>query len=136
MGLSGAGGSEGGFIRFFLGFIMLVAGGFLFLDRLRVLHPMFGGGAGLFRVGGFEVTSGYVLIPFMFGIGMIFFNSRSFLGWTLAFASMIMLVFGIITNVNFSLAGVSAFELLMMLILICGGLGLLLSSLRASKSNF
>jgi len=134
--MQGAGGTEGGFIRFFMGFIMLAGGGFLFLDRLRVLHPIFGGGRGLFRIGGFEVTSGYVLIPFMFGIGMIFFNGRSMLGWTLILASLVMLIFGIITNVNLSLAGVSAFELLTMLVLICGGLGLMLSSLRRSRSVF
>ena len=37
-------------------------------------------------------TSGMVLIPFIFGIGIIFYNARNFLGWLLAGGSLVALM--------------------------------------------
>jgi predicted membrane channel-forming protein YqfA (hemolysin III family) len=73
------------------------------------------------------------MIPFMFGIGMIFYNSRNLLGWLLALGSIVMLIVGVITSVRFRLAHMTAFELLTILVLMIGGLGLFLSSLRKIK---
>ena len=130
----GAGGTEGGSGRFFIGLIMMVVGGYLFLNNIHVGHS-FGLGYGLFNIGSFAVTSGYVLIPFIFGIGMIFYNSKNYVGWFLAIASIAMLSFGVITSIHFSFRRMTAFELISILVLLIGGIGLFLSSLRnLSKS--
>ncbi|MEM1372388.1 MAG: hypothetical protein AAGG72_09215, partial [Pseudomonadota bacterium] len=71
-----------------------------------------------------------VLVPFIFGVGIIFYNGRNIFGWALALGSVIALVFGVIANTQFQLARMSAFELLVILILVVGGLGLFLRSLR------
>lgn len=131
MAFQGAGGSEGGMLRFFIGFVMFVAGAYLLLDAI-VIDNRFGLGYG-FGIMGFQVTTGYVLIPFMFGIGMIFYNSKNYLGWFLALASIIMLVFGVITSIQFRFRSMTAFQIIMILILLIGGLGLFLSSIRKSK---
>jgi hypothetical protein len=52
---NGAGGSPGGLAPFLLGIAMSIAGGYLLLNALRVLH---GFGGGLFAIGGFNVTGG------------------------------------------------------------------------------
>jgi hypothetical protein len=44
-----------------------------------------------------------------------------------------MLIVGVITSVRFRLAHMTAFELLTILVLMIGGLGLFLSSLRKIK---
>jgi len=134
---AGAGGTEGGVGRFFIGLIMMVVGGYLFLNNIHVGHHFrFGMGYGLFSIGGLSITSGYVLIPFIFGIGMIFYNSKNYIGWFLAIASIAMLAFGVITSIHFTFRRMTAFELISILVLLIGGLGLFLSSLRnMSKSQ-
>lgn len=130
----GAGGSEGGLGRFFMGLVMMVAGGYLFFDAIRVTHG-FHMGYRLYSVGGFHLTSGMVLIPLIFGVGMIFYNSKNIIGWLLSGASLVMLAFGIIASINFGLKPMSAFELITILVLGVGGLGLFLSSLRNFKDD-
>lgn len=132
MNFKGAGGTEGGTGRFFLGLIMFVGGGYLLLDAIQVNNGFYLG-YGLFSIGRFQVTSGIILIPFMIGIGMLFFNAANYLGWLLAIASMVMLVFGVIASTHFSLRPMSALELIMILVLMVGGLGLFLSSFRSSS---
>ncbi|HBD08337.1 MAG TPA: hypothetical protein DCZ69_08745 [Syntrophobacteraceae bacterium] len=131
--MRGAGGTEGGIGRFFLGLIMMIVGGYLFLHNITV-STGFGFGYRLFDFGGFGITSGYVLIPFLFGVGIIFYNSHNFLGWILAIGSLAMLAVGVITQTHFQLRHMTAFELITILVLLVGGVGLFFSSLRQSKS--
>ena len=127
--IDGAGGSQGGVIQFLIGLAMMVGGGFLFLNSIHVTSS-FGMGYGLYRMGGMSITSGMVLIPFMFGIAMVFYNSKNYFGWVLAVGSVLALVFGVLASTRFTLNGMSAFDLLMILVLFFGGLGLFLNSLR------
>jgi predicted outer membrane lipoprotein len=125
----GAGGSDGGTGTFLLGLIMMIGGGYMLLNGI-VVRPNLGFGSRMFGIGGFPITSGMVLIPFMFGVGMIFYNARNWIGWILAAGALLALVFGVIANMTLELARMSAFDLLVILILCVGGLGLFLRSLR------
>ncbi len=129
MTFQGAGGSNGGVGRFFIGLAMIVAGGYLFLNAIRISYG-FHMGYRLYSLGRFHLTSGMTLIPLVFGIGLIFYNSRNIIGWLLSAAALIMLGVGVIASIQFRLQGMSAFELIMILTLLFGGLGLFLSSLR------
>lgn len=129
MHFSGAGGTRGGVGRFFLGLVMMIAGGYLFLNSIHVTHS-FGFGTSMLNIGGFSMTGGMVLIPFMFGVGMVFYNARSSLGWGLIAASLIMLFVGVIASIQFRFVHSTAFDLLIILTLFIGGIGLFLSSLR------
>lgn len=125
----GAGGSDGGTGQFLIGLIMMIGGGYLLLNGI-VVRPSLGGR--IFGVGGMPVTSGMILIPLMFGIGLIFYNAKNRIGWIIAGASLIALVFGVIANTTVQFARLSIFDLLVILILLVGGLGLFLRSLRKS----
>lgn len=127
--MKGAGGSQGGIGRFFIGLVMIVAGGYMFLDAIKVAYG-FGLGRAIYSFGSFHLTSGMVLVPFIFGIGIMFYNARNPLGWILSIASLVMLGFGIISSIKFRLRSMSAFELVTILTLLIGGVGLLLSSLK------
>jgi hypothetical protein len=129
MKVCGAGGTSGGVGRFFIGLTMMVAGGYLFLNAIRVSYG-FHMGYRLYSFGGYHLTSGMTLIPLIFGIGFIFYNSRSIVGWLLTTSSLIMLVAGIISSIHFNLRGMSAFDLIVIFTLLFGGLGLFLSSFR------
>lgn len=130
----GAGGTPGGSLGFFLGLIMASAGGYLLLDNI-VVSNSWGFGAPLYRVGwggGFSVTGGALLIPFMFGVGWIFYNARSVWGWVLAAGSLAAIIFGVIINLSITLRSMSLLTLIIILVLMVGGLGLFARSLRSS----
>lgn len=129
MSKRGAGGTSGGVGRFFLGLAMMTAGGYLFLNSIKVVNN-FSLGYSLYRIGSLSLTSGMVLVPFIFGIGMIFYDSNNVWGWLLAVGSLIMLLFGVIASIDFRLAPMSAFELITILVLAVGGVGIFVSSLQ------
>jgi hypothetical protein len=131
--MRGAGGTEGGTGRFFMGLLMMVVGGYLFLHNIQVSLG-FGLGYQYFSAWGIGITSGVVIFPFLFGVGMIFYNASNILGWLLTVASLAMLGFGVIAQTRFHLHSMSAFELLTILFLLVGGIGLFLSSLRSSTA--
>lgn len=128
----GAGGTPGGSLAFFVGLIMATAGGYLLLDNI-VVSNNWGWGAPLYRFGGgFSVTGGALLIPFMFGVGWIFYNARSVWGWILAGGSLAAIIFGVIINLSITMRTMSLLNLIIILVLMVGGLGLFVRSLRSS----
>lgn len=127
--MRGAGGTDGGTFNFFIGMAMMIAGGYLLLSNI-VIRPVFGFRTAAFNIGGFNVTTGMILIPFIFGVGMIFYNGSSKIGWFLAVGSVIALVAGVISNLTLQFAALNVFDLLVILILLFGGIGLFLRSLR------
>jgi hypothetical protein len=132
--MKGAGGTSGGIGTFFIGLIMMIGGFYLLLNAISVTSS-FAFSRNLYSFsgmgGGYAITSGMVMIPFMFGIGLIFYNSRNIIGWVLALGSITALILGVISSINFSFRSMSAFDLIVILVLAIGGLGLLLKSFRA-----
>jgi len=131
--MRGAGGTNGGIGEFLLGLVMMCGGAYLLLNAIRVTTD-FGFGSRMYGINAFgsnmNITSGMVLIPFMFGVGMVFYNSRNLLGWVLSAGSITALVFGVIASIRFTFRDMSAFDLIVILVLAIGGLGLFLRSLR------
>jgi len=112
---------------------MMCAGFYMLLQSI-VVTQVFGIGMGLFHFamfgGSLSITSGMILIPLLFGIGMIFFNARNLIGWALAVGSLAALIVGVISSVHLVMRSMSLFDLLVILILCLGGAGLFLRSLR------
>jgi len=131
--MKGAGGTSGGLGQFFIGVIMMCGGFYMLLNAITVTSS-FGMGMRLYGVsamgGSFNITSGMVMIPFMFGIGLIFYNGKNVLGWILALGSVTALIFGVISSVRFSMRTMTSFDLIVILVLAIGGLGLFLRSLK------
>jgi len=132
--MKGAGGTSGGIGTFFIGLIMMVGGFYLLLNAISVTsnfafsrHLYSFSGMG----GNYAVTSGMVMIPFIFGIGLVFYNSRNIIGWVLTIGSISALIFGVISSIHFSFKSMSAFDLIVILILAMGGIGLVLKSFRS-----
>ena len=130
--MRGAGGTTGGSGRFFIGLIMLCGGVYLLLNSIQI-YSHHGFNARLYSVAGYGVTSGMIMIPFMFGVGMMFYNAKNYIGWLLAGGSLVGLVFGVIASIQFTFRSMSAFDLIVILVLAIGGLGLFLSSFRSSR---
>jgi len=130
----GAGGTPGGSLSFMLGLIMACVGAYLLLDNIVVSHS-WGLGMPLYRVGlggGFNVTGGALLVPFIFGVGWIFYDARAPWGWVLACGALVAIIFGVLMTLNISLRTMSLLNLLIILVLTVGGLGLFARSLRGN----
>ena len=128
MNFKNAGGTDGGSMRFLIGLIMM-SGGYLLLPSI-IVGPSFRLGSYVFSIGNFLVTKGLVLVPFLFGIGIVFYNANNKLGWLLPLGSLTALVFGVFANLNIRFTSMSAFDLVVILVLLVGGIGLFLGSLR------
>ncbi|MET1254459.1 hypothetical protein [Aliikangiella maris] len=132
----GAGGTTGGVGRYLSGLLMMCVGTYLFLSKVIVTTGAFSHGFGfgthLYAVGnGYGITGGMIFIPFIIGIVMIFWNSKNPLGWVLSGFSLIALIVGIIVNIRMTLAPMSAFDMIVLIVLMAGGAGLFFSSLRS-----
>jgi len=127
--MRGAGGTQGGEFTFLIGLVMMIAGFYLLFNAI-VIHSSFGFGMRLYGLGGFGITSGMLMLPFIAGICFVFYNSRNLVGWLLVIGSLIALVVGVLANAQFSFRAMSAFDLILIVVLAFGGLGLLLRSLR------
>jgi hypothetical protein len=123
MAISGAGGTPGGVGQFLVGFALAVVGGWLLMNQVTVT-----GGAQLFW--GYD-GFGLSLLPFLLGVGMLFFNGRSIVGWLLLGAGLLIVIVGIIVNMHIYFRPTSLFNTLLMLVLLFGGIGLIARSLRA-----
>ena len=120
--MRGAGGTSGGVGEFLLGLGMAIGGGYMLLQKVSVTS----GGWFCCGVNSFGLT----LIPFLLGAGMLFYDGKSRLGWLLLFASLIMIVAGILLNLRIYFEHSSLFDTLMIFALLAGGLGLLARALK------
>jgi uncharacterized protein len=125
--MRGAGGTPGGLGSFLAGLAMVVAGGYLLLTKVTVT-------SGLWQFWGYNAF-GLSLVPLLIGIGLLFFDGRSLAGWLLTAAGALIIVVGIIANLQVYFRPTSLFDTLLILILLAGGLGLVARSLRAQDSG-
>jgi uncharacterized protein len=121
--MRGAGGTPGGLGTFLAGSAMVVAGGYLLLTRVTVT-------SGLWMFWGYNAF-GLSLVPLLVGIGILFFDGRSLIGWVLTAAGALIILVGIIANLHIYFRPTSLFDTLLILGLLAGGLGLVARSLRA-----
>ena len=119
---SGAGGTPGGVGEFLVGVGLLLVGVYLVTASVTV-------STGYWTIWGRD-ASGLSLIPLILGVGTIFFNGRSRLGWGLVITSLIIILAGILLNLHFQFQPTSLFNVLLMLTLMASGLGLIVRSLR------
>ena len=119
----GAGGTPGGILEFVIGVAMAAAGAYLLTSRVMVT-------TGFWNFWG-QNSFGLTLIPLLAGIAMVFFNGRSFFGWMLVIVGAVIILAGVIANMNIYFQPTSLFNTIMMLVLLAGGLGLVARSVRA-----
>ncbi len=121
--MKGAGGTEGGVGSFLAGAAMVVFGGYLLLTRVSVV-------SGGWRLYGYDAF-GLSLLPLLVGIGILFYNGRSVIGWLLTGAGALIILAGIIANLSLYFRPTSLFNTLVMLGLLAGGIGLVARSLHS-----
>jgi hypothetical protein len=127
----GAGGTPGGVGEFFIGLLVAAIGFFLLFSHVQV-HSSYWNFMGL---GGAGRSFGISLIPLLFGIGILFVNGKSVLGWFLAVGGLLFILAGILINLDIYFTGTSLMNTLIMLACIAAGLGLIVKGLRPHKTK-
>jgi hypothetical protein len=122
---SGAGGTPGGLAEFFIGLAMAIAGGYLITNQVVV-------SGGYWSIWGYN-SFGLSLLPLIFGIGILFFNGKSILGWLLLFAGVVVIFAGVLMNLQIYFQPTSLFNTIAMLVLLFGGIGLIARAIVAHK---
>jgi hypothetical protein len=120
--LRSPGGTSGGLVEFLGGVAMVVAGGYLLTTRVTV-------SSGYWTLWGYDAF-GLSMLPLLVGIGVLFFNARSVLGWFLLLVGAVIIVAGIVANLRIYFQPTSLFTTLMILGLMAGGIGLVIRGLR------
>ena len=88
--MSDVGGTPGGLGGFLLGFAMTCVGGYLLSNQVMV-------GSSYWNFYGGN-TFGITLVPMLFGIGILFFNGRSAIGWLLTCGGALFILGGVIAE--------------------------------------
>src|SRR6266568_7451413 len=96
----GAGGTPGGIGIFLLGFAFACAGGWLLTNQVVVSSDYFVSGFMVpvisYRMNAFGLS----LVPFIVGIGFLFFNGKSMTEWILTIAGLAIIMAGILMNLH------------------------------------
>lgn len=121
--IRGAGGTPGGVGQFVFGLGLVIAGGYLFLRHVTVTSA-------LWTLYGYNAF-GLSLIPLLLGIGVLFFDGRSVIGWILTFGGVVIMLAGIIANLQIYFNPTSLTDTLIMLGMLAAGIGLVARSLRS-----
>jgi hypothetical protein len=125
--LTDAGGTPGGFGPFLMGFIMVCVGGYLLTSQVTVAGSYWN----------FHGTNafGITLIPLLFGVALLFWSSRSVIGWLLTIAGALFILAGVIANMHIYFQPTSLFHTLIILVLLVGGLGLIVRAIAPVHSR-
>lgn len=125
--LSDAGGTPGGLGHFLLGFAMACIGGYLLLNQVTVVGSFWN----FYGANTFGIT----LLPMLIGIGIVFWNGRSFVGWLLTIAGALFIFAGVIANLHIFFRPLSLFNTLVMMVLLVGGLGLVARGIQPHERS-
>ena len=118
--IRGAGGTPGGIGEFFLGLAMAIAGAYLITNRVMVTSAW-----SFWGYNGFGLS----LLPLIIGIGVLFFNGKSIVGWLLLLIGVVIIFFGILMNLHIYFQTTSLFNTIVMIVLLAGGIGLIFRAL-------
>lgn len=130
MDIHNVGGTPGGTRTFLLGLVLVAIGGYLLFNQVQV-H----GGYWRWGVGGYGTNFGLTLIPLLLGIAILFVNGKSLVGRLLTGLGALIILVGIIVNLDIHFQQTSLFNTLLMLVLLVAGIGLVVRSVMPMQSK-
>ncbi len=116
-------------LQFFIGIILLGVGLFMLSKRVMVHSSWY-----VWRIGGFDLSSGTVTIPLIIGIIWYFVNSKSLVPKIIITLSIIFIVISIIMSVRINFVTTSMFDYILIFGMAAAGSGLLLKTLFRKRN--
>ncbi len=117
-------------LQFLAGLAMLIAGLFIFSQKVMVTSAFFGHGL---SIGGWHLNNGLIMVPFIAGVVWMFASEGSFPSKLFTGAGVLIVVVAVIMTTNISLVRITLYEWVVILVLIFGGAGLLARILFAAR---
>lgn len=119
-------------LQFLAGLVMLVAGLFIFSQKVMVSSSFLSGGM---QVGNFNVSNGLIIIPFIIGIVWMFATGGSFASKLMTSLSILIIILAVILTTNIRLVQITLYDWVLILVLIFGGAGLLIKILLLGNAK-
>lgn len=116
-------------LQFFIGVILLGVGLFMLSKRVMVHSSWY-----VWKIGGFDLSSGTITIPLIIGIIWYFFNQKSIIPKIIITLSVIFIVISIIMSVRINFVTTSMFDYILIFGMAAAGSGLLLKTLFKKKN--
>ena len=112
-------------LEFLIGIAMLSVGGYWLFSAVTVSTNFFNG----FSIGRVNMNGGLVVVPFIVGIIMLFFNFESFAAKLVIGVGLLIIIASIIYSTRFYMETMKLYDYLIILIGIFGGAALILKVL-------
>jgi len=117
-------------LELLVGIILLVAGLFMLSKRV-IVHT----GWYMWSIGGFNLSSGTVIIPLIIGIIWYFYNPKSVMAKIVMGLSVVIIVVSIIMSVSLNFMATSMFDYILILGMAGAGVGLILKGNYGRKNK-
>jgi hypothetical protein len=114
---------QGSFVNFLIGTVVFCIGAYLILQN-TVISSQFS----LVDIIGFTPPFGLLLLPFLIGLGILFFNSKSILGWILMIFGIVSILLGILMGLKIYFRPVTLYQAMLMYGLTAAGTGIIAKS--------
>lgn len=121
-------------LQFLAGLAMLIAGLFIFSQKVMVYSSFLGSGLGM-SIGGMNLSNGLIIVPFIIGVVWMFASEGSFASKVFTAAAVLIIILAVIMTTNISLVRITLYEWVLILVLIFGGAGLLIRILFAGRKT-
>ena len=108
-------------LEFYVGLMLLVGGLFFILSKTIVSSGFYA-----WRIGGFNISSGLIIVPLLVGIIWLFYNPKSILAKIVSILGAIFIIASIIMGIHISFTTTTLFDFVVMIVLMGAGAGLLL----------
>ncbi|MBP5581245.1 MAG: hypothetical protein J6X85_05595 [Ruminococcus sp.] len=106
--------SEGSrLLSFFIGLLLLGGGLFMIFQNIEVTSS-WGYGGLFFRIGGFGLPNGLIMLPIIIGIGMLFLMDKKIFGWVVLSIGIIIVLLSVMMTTHFHWIRSSAFTFIVM----------------------
>jgi len=117
-------------IYFIVGMALIAVGLFMIFQNTKITTNF-----SLISIFGYTPPTGVIILPLLIGVAMLFFNSRSILGWIITIFGIVSIVLGLIMSLRMSFGTITLYEGLIMFGMPFAGAGLVLKSLAGNRSR-
>ncbi|MBQ9696826.1 MAG: hypothetical protein IJV58_10450 [Oscillospiraceae bacterium] len=118
-------------LRFFGGLLLFGAGMYMIFQNL-VISSSWGMGS-IFRIGGFNVPNGTIMIPILIGIALLFLCDRKLWGWLFIAVGIVIVIAAVILSVNIHWRTSNGWTFFIMFAMTVAGGAMMLRELFRSK---
>ncbi|SHH68469.1 hypothetical protein SAMN02745196_01020 [Clostridium collagenovorans DSM 3089] len=115
---------------FLFGLVLTILGSYMIFQMTTVSANWY-----TWSLGSYSIPTGFVTLPLLIGIGILFYNSDSFLGKFVVFIGVAIILITIIMSIRIVFKTTSLFNYVLMFGSVLAGLGLMTRGLFPPKNK-